>query len=161
MAPVSKKVLEELKKLYKVSQTARTMLDYLAGRERNARRSPVERICAVIGLSRADVIDLFRKFEELGFGRFLVGRRGQPSRFEWDVAMVSVGQAATGETSDIATDDIEDVAEEVAIGSDGLKHTFRLRTDFPVEFELPANLTPAEAVRLADFIKTLPFGAGS
>jgi hypothetical protein len=161
MSPVNKKTVDELRKLYKSNAAARSLLDYFAARERNARRSPVERLCAVTGISRADVIDLFRKLEEMSLGRFLVGRRGQPSRFEWDFAMISVGQAATGETANIEQDEIEDVTEEAIAGSDGIKHHFRLRPDFPVELELPANLTSAEANRLADFIKTLPFNPGS
>jgi hypothetical protein len=158
MSPANKQV-DGLKKLYRSSASARKLLDYCAGRERNARMSPVDRVCTVTGLSRAEVIDVFREFEGLSLGRFVVGRRGQPSRFEWQVAMVSAGQAATGEAAEIESDDIEDVGDEPdEASSEGLKHTFRLRPDFPVEFELPANLTPAEAGRLADFVKTLPFG---
>ena len=38
-----------------------------------------------------------------------------------------------------------------------IKHTFRLREDLSVKFRLPRDLTMTEAVRLAEYIKTLPF----
>ena len=38
-----------------------------------------------------------------------------------------------------------------------IKHTFRLREDLSVKFRLPRDLTITEAVRLAEYIKTLPF----
>lgn len=157
MSPVNKQI-DALRKLYKSNAAARKLLDYCAGRERNARVSSVDRTATVTGLSRAEVIEVFRDFEGLELGRFIVGRRGQPSRFEWQVAMVSVGQSATGEATEIESDDIDDVGDDPdEASSEGIKHTFRLRPDFPVEVELPANLTSTEASRLADFIKTLPF----
>lgn len=157
MSPVlNKKVLEELKRYYKASESGRRMLDYLAGRENNSRKSLVERMGYVTGLSRADVIEVFREFEKMEFGRFVIGRRGQPSRFEWDVAMVSVGLVATGEGNAIETDDIEEGADD-GVGAGEVKHTYRLRPDVQTEFTLPENLTSTEAARLAEFIKTLPF----
>ena len=39
-----------------------------------------------------------------------------------------------------------------------IKHIFRLREDYSVKMRLPADLTANEAFRLAEFIKTLPFG---
>jgi len=39
-----------------------------------------------------------------------------------------------------------------------IKHTFRLRGALSVKFRLPRDLTMTEAVRLAEYIKTLPFG---
>lgn len=146
----------KLKKVYKTNESIRRICDDLAAREKVYREWPVERMCQRTGLSRADVIDAFRIFENLGFGRFLVGRRGQQSRFYAEVSMVSVGKAATGETTEVAADEIEEGDEESAEGG-SIKHTFRLRPGQSVEFTLPANLTTAEAARLADFIKALPF----
>ncbi len=146
----------KLRKLYKNDPSIAKVCDDLAAREKVYREWPVERMCQRTGLSRADVIEVFRTFESLNFGRFLVGRRGQQSRFYADVSMVSVGKAATGETAEVATDEIEEGDEESATGGN-IEHSFRLRADLTVEFSLPANLTTAEAARLADFIRALPF----
>ena len=40
-----------------------------------------------------------------------------------------------------------------------IDHRYRLRADWIVDFNLPADLTAWEAARLSEFIKTLPFDA--
>jgi transcriptional regulator with XRE-family HTH domain len=40
-----------------------------------------------------------------------------------------------------------------------IRHTFHLRLGMPVTFDLPGDLTKAEAERLARFIRSLPFQA--
>jgi hypothetical protein len=47
---------------------------------------------------------------------------------------------------------------EPAAKSRAIKHAFRLREDLSIKFRLPRDLTMTEAVRLAEFIKALPFG---
>jgi len=105
-------------------------------------------------VSRGQVIDAFRRLEDLAAGQFVAGRRGWPSRFVWSVGMVSVGKTAAGEAEEIEQLPEEQVEEET--GRELLAHTFHLRTDLQVTFELPPDLTPNEADRLASFIKTLP-----
>ena len=38
------------------------------------------------------------------------------------------------------------------------RHSFQLRPDASIALELPSDLTQLEARRLAEFIRTLPFG---
>ena len=77
---------------------------------------------------RGDVIWVFRKLESFGCGSFKVGRKGHQSRFEWDVKMVGVGQAAAGETEQVEEVSPEEAGEENR-GNSLFKHTFRLRPD--------------------------------
>ena len=102
------------------------------------------------------MIWVFRKLESFGCGSFKVGRKGHQSRFEWDVKMVGVGQAAAGETEQVEEVSPEEAGEENR-GNSLFKHTFRLRPDQSVTVELPADLTSQEAARMARFIETLPF----
>ena len=53
---------------------------------------------------------------------------------------------------------VED-ADQEDLQPSAIKHSYRLRPDFIVQIELPADLNAREAERLADFIKTLPFEA--
>ena len=110
----------------------------------------------VENVSRGDVIWVFRKLDSFGCGSFKVGRKGHQSRFEWDVKMVEVGQAAAGETEQVEEVSPEEAGEENG-GNSLFKHTFRLRPDQSVTVELPADLTSQEAARMARFIETLPF----
>jgi len=68
--------------------------------------------------------------------------------------MVSAGRAAAGEPQEI--EQIPEEQVEQHLGVDMLSHTFYLRADTPVTFELPVDLTKQEAERIAAFIKTLP-----
>jgi hypothetical protein len=152
--------VRKLRDLYKKSPTARLIFDHLASRQRNRQETTVDRIHALIvsdrhDVDRDEVIDFFRELENLHCGDFLVGRRGHPSRFEWSVEMTTAARAAAGEVDHIPA--LEPRTGPGPDATNALEHTFRLRPDFEVAMLLPSDLTPAEAQRLSDFIRTLPF----
>src|SRR5258708_31493757 len=155
--------VKDLQRLYKTNKALAKVCDNFAGRERNSNFSTVDRLCQAADLDRADVIDVLRKFETLKFGKFIVGRKGKSSRFQWSVSLVAVGQLARDDST-VDEESLEDgpdgkVEEEEDDGnSKSITHVYRLRGDFSVELALPAHLKSADAQRLADFIKTLPFG---
>jgi len=160
-----------LRELYRTDDVARAVLDHFSHRERNWKEIVVDRLLLNIGnegsqASRSDVVRVLRGLEKTGCGKFIVGRGGHPSRFRWDVEMVAVGRHAAGQPTVIEEVDpatpTEEEAETVSesASSNGVReltHAFRLRPDLPVSFTLPVDLTAAEAARLADFIRTLPF----
>ena len=149
--------LELLRALYGEHDSAKAVLDHFASRERNWKTTTIDRIYSNLSyhVSRGDIIWVFRELEKCGCGRFVVGRRGQPSRFEWSVEMVGVGQAAAGETDQLEEVSPEDEREENG-DNDFFEHKFHLRPDLSVTIELPTDLTPQEAARMSRFIETLP-----
>lgn len=161
MAPMSVDIdRAKLRSLYASDPVARAILDHFASGERNWRTTTVDRIQQNVtsegaDVSRGDVIRVFKALEGVGCGTFKAGRKGWESRFEWIARMVSVGQAAAGETDLVEEVTDEDLNEENTELS--LKHQFWLRLDFTVALELPQNLTAAEATRLSEFVRTLPF----
>ena len=153
--------IKKLRKLYLEDDSARAVLDHFASRERNWGTTTIDRIHSNLlnegqNVYRGDVIQVFRKLEDCGCGSFMVGRKGWKSRFEWNVQMVGVGQAAAGETEQVEEVSQEEKGEENE-GDNLFKHTFRLRSDQSVTVELPVDLTAQEATRMARFIETLPF----
>jgi hypothetical protein len=153
---------KRLKDLYAQDDAARAVLDHLAGLQRNRKQTTVDRLLVAVrqggyeDLTRGAIVQVLKRLEELECGTFITGRWGHASRFQWDVNLTDVGRAASGEETKI-----EPVSEE-ANGADEdeadiLGHTFRLRPDVSVTLELPADLSQAEASRLAEFVKTLPF----
>ena len=68
--------------------------------------------------------------------------------------MTSAGQAAAGGPQEI--EQIPEEEEEAELGTDMLSHTFHLRADTRITFELPTDLSKQEAERLAAFIRILP-----
>ena len=153
----------KIRKLYGASAAARATLDYFAGRTNASRKTTLNRLLAALQadgaeVTRADVREVLKSLEQLGCGRFVVGRKGHPSRFVWEVNLVHVGQVANGERDQ--AEPLTDAPGEAQARTedDGLlEHRYRLRADVEVRLELPANISGSEANRLADFIRTLPF----
>ena len=155
-------ISEKLKRLYASDAAFKAVSDDFASREKNSWFSTVERVCQRTGLVRGEVVRCFKLLQELDstpagrIGEFIVGRRGQQSRFEWSKSSLSVGRVAAGEPSDIEERPADD-GEEVESDDGALvEHRYRLRADLEIKFELPPDLSQREAERLADFVKTLP-----
>jgi len=158
--------LIDIRNLTSSSTVAQAFFEQLAGRVKNYRVTTVDHAIRLTGgSSRKQVVDLFKKMEELGLGHFIVGRRNGTSRFEWSVGMVETGQAALGESEDIeAIDESEleiaemsEEEEEEEEESLFVEHSFVLRrNEPPVVFKLPIDLSVREAERISKFIQTLP-----
>lgn len=99
--------------------------------------------CWIGPTARQRIVSALRRLEEQGLGKFIVGRRGQPSRFKHR----RDGQPKTQ-------------APPLIDPGRMVEHLYQLRPDLRIGVELPADLTAAEAGRLADFVKTLPFERG-
>jgi len=153
----------ELQRFYAGDEAAHRILDHLASRKRDRGSTTVNRLQANLEsqgrtISRGQVIRVLKRLQQLGCGRFMAGRKGWASRFEWGVGMVDVGRAAAGapvEPGLLSARDAEE-ADDEELGQ-VLDHPFQLRRNLTVTVSLPDDLTPAEAGRVADFIKTLPF----
>lgn len=160
-----------IKQLYTMDSVAKAAFDYFATRQRNGTVTKVNRLLAVLNdrgnkASYGQVRDFLRNLGSLGCGAYVIGRRGQPSRLQWRVGMVSLGQAAAGHGTHVdqltaeevasANDEAEEQPADV-VNSDEMKVSYPLRRDRHVEIILPKDITPTEAQRLSDFIKTLQF----
>ncbi|MBW3599256.1 MAG: winged helix-turn-helix domain-containing protein [Planctomycetes bacterium] len=153
--------VEKLKELYASDTAAQRFLDHAAGRQRNQSETTVDRALQILRndghhVTRQEIISVFQSLENCGCGRFVAGRRGWPSRFVWSTAMISVGRAATGEQEDV--EELEEETTEAVGEHEWIAHSFHLRPDLTVEFELPVDLTAPEAARIARFVEALPFG---
>lgn len=153
-----------LRKLYNSSRSAKAALDYLAARQKNSAHTTVDSLKAALradgqDVARSELIDLFKELAAAGCGKFVVGRKGHPSRFEWTVSLADVGRSAAGETVKVEaiTASKGDAKLDTEDADQLIQHRFRLRSDLELLFALPANFTLAEASRLADFFRTLPF----
>ncbi len=167
--PSSSLNLKGLKSLYVTDAIAKSVLDEFASRQRNQQRTKLDQLLLRLSnagkvASRTGVINVLRKLEEYGCGNFITGRKGHPSRFEWQYDLSSVGKAAAGGTQSIEEiqpiDDEEDNnGEATPTPSNAIEHKYQLRSDWQVGIKLPSDLTAREAARLSEFIKTLPFDA--
>lgn len=152
--------VDQLRELYQSDVVARAFLDHCARRQRNQTETTVDRALANLNqdggtLARADLVRVMKALAEIGCGDFVTGRRGWPSRFVWGTEMIVVGRVAAGEDQQI--EQIEKETDDAGVSQKFLTHFFYLRSDVPVEIELPTDLRPDEAERLARFITALPF----
>lgn len=152
-----------IKKLRELAQDPdyRTFLENFAARDRDRRVTTVDWMTNKFGVSRAIVVAFFKELAAIELGRFVSGRRGQQSRFEWLTRMTEVGMAAIGESEEIEsiTEEVVDEFDEASDEGDEsvITHSFVLRRGHEeIKVSLPADLTEKEAERLAAFIKTLP-----
>ena len=81
------------------------------------------------------------------------------TRFLWTSPLVEVAAAGSPEaqeTEDNGRGEQESSASESAPDTKLITHTYVLRKDLTVRFDLPIDLSAAEARRLSGFIGTLP-----
>ena len=153
-------LIAQLRHLYARSTAYQAIFDHFAGRTHNRGTTTVDRVIEKVrqeggDASRKDVIDLFRKLEEIGVGKFRNGRRGHPSRFEWTSQLTTVGSVASGESTEVDPYGGED--EEGESESEMITHEYKLRPNLTLELSLPEDFSEREAQRLGDFVRTLAF----
>lgn len=159
-----------LRSLYQSSPSYKTVLDWLASKSRVWGETKVEYLSLRTQVSKNDIIQLFRKLEKLGAGKFLVGRRGHPSRFKWRVRQDQVGKIAQGIPGVELAEKPDSGDEELGAAENGWEEPAKSENDlelmetmFPIRRGkfipvcVPRDMKRAEAQRLADYIKTLTF----
>ena len=150
--------VEKLKSAYASNKGAKAICDEMASRDRNQNETKLHRMLRILStdgnndLKKSEVISGFRSLEEAACGSYVEGRHGWPSRFIWEVKSLEVAAAARGERAP-DHQGLLDSADDPEM----IEHSFVLRPDLTVAFELPDDLTKPEAARLAGFLQTLPF----
>lgn len=106
-------VVGKIQQLYGANEVARKLFDWVANLKNDAQETTIDRFMSRLGVARGVAVNLARDLEDAGCGRFVVGRKGSASRFEWGYSRVSLGQAAAGET-----DTLEPVSDDASEDSD-------------------------------------------
>ncbi len=112
--------VKAIQALYESDPNAKKLFDWTASLKKDAAETSLERLMSVLDISRKSAVTLAQELEEAGCGRFIVGRKGARSRFEWHYSRVSLGQVAAGETEEVepVSDILATEAEEDAALSD-------------------------------------------
>lgn len=181
MKPINN--IKQLRDKYSDSSLIKALMDCFAKRKNNSNTVKVNRLQTILSwqgesVRWGDLVKALKDLEALGYCRYVEGRRGHPSRVEWHVGIISLGQAAAGLREDI--EGAEVIAEpkedefddgdarsengrqlETVVGKESMVVSYPLRPDLVIQLEVPISLSQHEADRLASFIKTLPFEARS
>ncbi len=110
-------IVKAVQTLYERNPQAKKLFDWTASLKNDAAETSIERLISVLDISRKSAVALAQELEEAGCGRFIIGRKGARSRFEWRFSRVSLGQVAAGETEEIepVSTNVATEAEEEAI----------------------------------------------
>lgn len=140
----SKKVVQSLRHIAKDSASARAVFGWLSEYTNNVLSSSVEHfeqqstrwgrlhLDDQMTVTRKEAIAIMKQLDELMLGRFIVGRRGSDTRFEFWTPRSHIGKAAMGEIERI---DIHE--EDVALENDEIIEMHR--TLLANALELPVS----------------------
>lgn len=148
------------------TESQRQFMEYLAAREREPknRETPVDELEA-LGEPRPAAIQFFRDLAAAGCGQFLAGRRTKKTRLAWERKSKEVARdflnfpSGVGDSESTIPQTNEQEAAPVV--SHFHRHEFLLRPGVQVSIELPLDITTEESIRLADFVRALPFRAST
>jgi hypothetical protein len=117
--------------------------------------TPTATLSEALRLKPAEAKELFEGIELLGLGKFIVGRRGSPSRLQWQYTLPSIAAVAMGEAdafNPVSRSSLprRDQANEL------IEYVFQLRRDLRIKFSLPPDFSQQDIVRLTAFLQTLP-----
>lgn len=158
--------IEALREAYQSNKVVKSICDHMATLDNNRSETAVHRILRLLendgfDFRKSEIIAAFRALEEADCGKYL---RGHPntskSRFAWSVRSKFIAGIAQGLKEEIEEElsgwnSDFDLIEEAE--SDMLEHSYVLRKELTVTFELPPDLTSSEAYRLSQFIGSLSF----
>ena len=121
------------------------------------KETTVEQLQEALDLSKTEAKELAAGIKVAKIGELIVGRRGAKTRIRWKFALPSIAGAARGlsESLEAVNHNNFPVVEGTEETEDA-EHSFRLRSNRKIMFNLPRDLKTKEADRLAAFIKTLP-----
>lgn len=94
--------LLELRAMYRDDAAARALFDWAAARKNDASQTLVPYLAQKAETSEANATKLARRLEDLGYGDYIVGRRGGTSRIVWAYSLKSIGKAAKSDQSEAA-----------------------------------------------------------
>jgi len=170
--------ISALRELYNTTPVAREILASFSDWE-NKKVTSVKRVHRRLArrgslIDREQVVQFLQTLHTIGVGELIAGEGVRRPRFVWGYPLLQLPRVASGEAWELEPlqdspehgdsepagdrEDDDDILDDLHVRSATIKHVFRLREDFSVKMRLPADLTAGEAFRLADFIKTLPFG---
>ena len=106
-------------------------------------------------LTRGEAIELFKRIDSLGLGRYKVGRHSKPTRVEIFFDSDDLSNAIDLQGTKYLKEQFEFHKERKR--SEALTHAFLLRPDFKVEVTLPPDFSHRDNERMKSWLDTIPF----
>lgn len=158
---ISSLTSQKLSQHYKSNINLKLLVDWLALKQNDSRTLKAKVAAYSVEKSEPEMREVFKIFKSLGLGTYITGRKGGETRFEFNCSSRSLKSAAEkdipAEPIDVKTADLDASDDEQDnVQNSLLKHSFNLRSDFMVSFNLPGDFSAKEAARFSAFISSLP-----
>lgn len=155
--------VQKIREIAGESEVHTRFFEWLAGRQKHSAETSVDYGMRIVrGASRADIIKMYRALDEVGLGRFLIGRRGGESRMLWYVNLADLGQVYEGSLDELdllAEFDDEEEKEEFDYPSQNLDQPmewkFPVRRGVFVTVTLSGSYTEEDSKAMADHVMTI------
>ncbi|MEK6881204.1 MAG: hypothetical protein AABY22_16405 [Nanoarchaeota archaeon] len=108
--------------------------------------------------TRWDVIAAVKRLAELGYGKFLAGRKGRESRFFYFVNTRELNKQIRENGAEIEIQSNRYNTQPVKVSRPtgvSKRYSIMLRTDFPVRFTLPRNVEQREIEKLTQYLTNI------
>lgn len=96
-----KEIIKSVRRLYRDEAWAERLFDSLAERKNNPAATTIDRLMRLLSLTLSEATAAAKELQGTGCGTYIVGRKGNASRFAWDYSAISLGLAATGRADTI------------------------------------------------------------
>lgn len=158
---------KKLSQIANASHTAEVVMTQCALRERirpftDIHRNKVELIRAGEKIVDSDYNKIWEDLRDAGVGIIVGGTNGKAPRFEWHYSMKKVAEAAlvgknmkTPALKAVPAPKPEPKLTQPKVPATAQKVFIPLRADFMLEFQVPSNLTKAEATTIAAMLQRL------
>ena len=144
--------------IYNNIAKASSLFDYLTYASNHYKVNSVQHLVNETDAEYYTIVEILKLLDNLGVGKFIVGRKGKDSRIEWSYHPKSLGEAANKKRSTLlgvpkGIDEYDGGGEDKEISA----HSFFLRPNYKLELTLPTNFDRADLKRLEKWLDTIPF----
>ena len=155
---LTKSQIAWLRKTRLTNESARKLFDYLTFSEKHFKSNSVRFLEAETNCEYYEIVKLLKGFDSMGFGNFIVGRKGNDSRITWDFHPQSIGSVANRKSSTLYGVPSSLDSYDGGMEDEGLnEHSFLLRPELTIEIVLPHDFSKSDADRLSRWLQTIPF----
>lgn len=138
---------------------ARDLFELLAASAYNKTATNVDRLQSRLSMSKDDLYATLNKFETIGLGKLILGRRGSKTRFTWNYELVSIGKVGLQMQDKLVPMDpiyqnVEEIIEDHSASSVA-RELVKMGTDQMVNLSimLPAHMSASRATHLAKILQ--------
>jgi len=149
-------IARQLRAMYCADPAARAILEHLRSQE-STEFTTVDELEQLSPdgqrLKNRDITRVLKRLKELRLGRFIIGRRGHPSRLEWN----GIAYRWYIENPLVWEDPAGESEEDETSQASAQRCSFTVRPGHRVVFDVPADLKSWEAKRFAKYVESLAY----